>query len=370
MTAPQFDVLRPSPLDLGGVISGAFKTMKQRFGQFVVLALIPNAIMFVLLMIAIVVLMIGIVAAISELRFSSLIILGVALMFVAMVVGLLAQIKIQAMITLGAHDVIHHRPSTAGELSQRTSGVIGRVLLLMLGVIAAVFIAYGLITGIFMGIIFGGIAASNSLDDPGAAIGTIFGAYLLMLVFMAALGFFMFYLMVRFLYFLPVLAVEGMSAVDSLRRSWQMTKGNVLRTFGYYFIASLLVYVASYVVSLIGQLMWLPALSNTSSYGYPYDPAAQVMTMVPGIIVTGLLSFALQVLALPFLTSYITVMYVDQLRRASLPAGYRPGAYQPAPYMAPGQPPFGAPPGQWQPVNPPEQQWGQQPPQQQWGQQP
>lgn len=91
-----------------------------------------------------------------------------------------------------------------------------------------------------------------------AAVGVI------MMLLLAALGFAVFYLAVRFIYFLPALAVEQRAAVAALKRSWQLTRGNVLRTFGYYLIASLLISLASYAVSLIGQLMWLPAISTSS----------------------------------------------------------------------------------------------------------
>lgn len=155
-----------------------------------------------------------------------------------------------------------------------------------------------------------------------AAVGVI------MMLLLAALGFAVFYLAVRFIYFLPALAVEQRAAVAALKRSWQLTRGNVLRTFGYYLIASLLISLASYAVSLIGQLMWLPAIS-TSSGSYGYGPTAQLFEVLPGIIVTALLSFGLQVLALPFLTSYVTVMYADQLRRNDLVAGGGPLAGPP-----------------------------------------
>lgn len=369
------------------MIGGAFRAFRQRFGQFVALALIPAGIMVILMIAASVPLILGIFTSVRELRFSWLIALGLLLMFAALVVGYLAQIKIQAMITLGTYDVIHQRPSTAGELARRTSGVVGRVLLLVLGVLAAVFVAYGLLIGISVAVTLGGIAAaarSNSID-PGAAIGTVVVVYLITFVLMAGLGLFIYYLAVRFLYLLPGLAVENLSAVEALRRSWRLTKGNFLRTLGYILIATVLVSLAGYAVSLLGQLMLLPAASQ-SSESATYDPVAAFLLVLPGLIVTMVLSFAVQVLTLPFLTSYITVMYVDQLRRNALPAGYRHGG----PTMAPGAahypqaPQQPGAPGQWRPVNPPypgggqpgpqppqppgsSGEWGQQPPPPQWG---
>jgi hypothetical protein len=376
VTAPQFDVLRPSPLDLGGVIGGSFKIFKQRLGQFAVLAVIPTAIMLVLLVAAAVPLILGIVVSARELRFSGLVVLGVLLMFAAILVGYLAQIKVQAMITLGSHDVIHHRPSSIGELSRRTAGVVARVLLLVLLALTAIFAVYGLIIGVTVMVILGGVAvASSNSVDPSAAIGTAVLAYLIAVLLMIGLGLLVYYLVVRFLYFLPALAVENLRAVDALKRSWRLTKGNFLRTLGYIIVASLLVSLASTAVSLIGQLLTLPGTAQSSSSNA--DPAVVLFAVLPGLIATLVLSCAVQVLALPFLTSYITVMYVDQLRRNSLPPGYRPGAFPPPPGARHPQQSYGAPPpqqsgapGQWQPVNPPQPNgghWGQHPPQQ-WGQ--
>lgn len=70
MTTSPADVLRPSPLDLGGVIGGAFGVLKRRVGQFVVLALIPNAIKFVLITAALVPLLWGLINWSTEFRFS------------------------------------------------------------------------------------------------------------------------------------------------------------------------------------------------------------------------------------------------------------------------------------------------------------
>lgn len=376
MTAPQFDVLRPSPLDLGGVLGGAFKVFfKERFGQFALLALVPIGLTLVLLAAAIVPLVLGIIASIRDLQFSGLIVLGVLLIFTAVVVGYLAQIKIQAMITLGSYDVIHQRRSTAGDLFRRTGGVVGRVLLLVLVVLAAVFVVYGLIIGVTIAITFGAIAAEapGGGFDPGAVAGTLVAAYLVMIVLLIGLGLLTYYLIVRFLYFLPALAVENLSAVDSLKRSWRLTKGSFLRTLGYILVASVLVWLASYLVSLIGQLMLLPASSQAADSAV-VDPTGWFLIMLPGLITLTGLSFAVQVLTLPFLTSYVTVMYVDQLRRNELPAGFHPGAPAPAAGRANyPQQPYGAP-GQWQqrvhppqpnPVHPPqpnEGPSGQQPP--------
>ena len=368
--------LRPSPLDLGGVISGAFCIFRERLGAFALLAFIPSILTALLVMAAIVPLVWGVSVSILRGSFSPLIALGIVLMFAAVVVGSLAQIKVQAMMVLGSHDVIHGRPSDNRDLYGRTKGVVGRVFLLWLGVVAAVFLVLGLLMGGMFAAIMGAIVTSSDRDPTGAIV-TAIVSYLVFLLLIRVLSLVIFYFQVRFLYVMPALAVEQLPVVDSLKRSWALTKGNVLRTLGYYLVGSMLVGLASFAVQMLSQVLTIPITNQDSRSAFDLVPIFAVM----GIVMA--LQIAVQVLAVPFMASYQTVMYVDQLRRNSLPAGYARGGNYPAQYapqpgpFAPGpQTPYAQPavppaPQQWQPQPGSGQQWqpgqGQPGQGQQWG---
>ena len=342
MTTQQTHPLRPSPLDLGGVISGAFRVLRQRLGAFALLAFIPAIVTSLLVMAAMVPLIWGISVSIIRSSFSGLIVLGIVLMFAAVVVGSLAQIKVQAMMVLGAHDVIHGRPSDNRDLYARTKGVVGRVLLLWIAVVAAVFLVMGLLMGGMFAAIMGAIMTSSDRDPTGAIV-TAVVSYIVFLLLIWVLSLVIFYFQVRFLYVMPALAVEQLPVVDSLKRSWALTKGNVLRTLGYYLVGSMLVGLASFAVQMVSQIATIPITGQDSSSRNPFD-------LVPIFAVMGIvmaLQIAVQVLAVPFMASYQTVMYVDQLRRNSLPPGYGRGGNYPAQYAP--QPGPQAQPPQWQP---------------------
>lgn len=356
--------LRPSPLDLGGVLSGTLRILKQRLGPFAALALVPTLVAMVLVGAALVPLVLGIVRAVETGRFAGLIGLGAGLMLAAIILSYLAQIKVQAMMVLGAHDTIHGQTSSVGELFRRTAGVVGRVLLLVLLVTLAAFLVFGVLTALLVTAMIGSFATGGRSDDT--MIAGFLMAYLFFLGVMVVIALVAFYLQVRFLYFLPGLSVEGLATLDSLKRSWGLTKGNVLRTLGYYLVGSLLVGAVSLIVSMLTQVATLPWSSPSSE-----PMTAQLWAFVPVMIITLVLQMAVQLLALPFLACYLTVMYVDQIRRDRLPqtyAGGYPGApgdtnpyaqnlpQAPGPQQAPR--PYGQP-GSWN--HPPQSgpnQWG------------
>lgn len=358
MTITAAPVLRPSPLDLGGVITGAARIFRRRLGLFAALAFVPGLIAFGLAFGALVPLAAGVFASLDRGTLSGLVILGVALLFVATIVGALAQIKAQAMMSLAAHDEIHGRPSTFGDLYARTRGVIGRILGLLVLVTLVAFVVLGGFYAAMLAAIFGALATS---DDVTAGLVTALVAYVLGLLVMLALAAVAYYFVIRFLYLMPILAVEGLGAVPALRRSWQLTKGNVLRTLGYFFVGSLIVGVAYYAVQALGQVLAIPLTAGSSGS----DPSApQIAATLIGAAIIMALQLAVQILAVPFQASYQTVMYVDQLRRDQLgpqPAPWPPAQPGPAPQWQPPAPQWGPPNGGQ--TNPP--QWGAGP--QQWG---
>lgn len=349
-------------------MSGAFGVFRQNLKNFVLIALLQGLVIGALVFAAIMISLFGVFAAFERQAFVPLLIVGAVAMFLAVLGSVYVQIKAQAMLVLGAYDTIEGRQSSIRELFSRTAGVVGRMVLLVLALVAAIFLVY-----LLFAILFGMIALgmSRTSDDPGAAIGTMVGLFLLFTAVMITLGIVAIYFQIRFLYLMPALAVEGLPAVAALKRSWALTKGNVLRTLGYYLLASLLISAVTSAIQMIPQMLLTPVLQQVENTSHP---EALIFAAVPGLIVIVLLQVAVQLLAMPFLACYITVMYVDQIRRQSLPAGYAgPGSY-PAPPVYPGQQNYGQPGQNY--GQPPQQNYGQpgqnygQPPQQNYGQSP
>ncbi|MDO5683526.1 MAG: glycerophosphoryl diester phosphodiesterase membrane domain-containing protein, partial [Propionibacteriaceae bacterium] len=292
MAIPSPEILRPSPLDLGNTLSGAVNVFRRRASTFVLIALLQGVAVGVLILAALALFFVGIGTSISQQSVSALLIVSVIAMFVATVGSLLVQVKGQAMIVLGAHDEIHGQPSTLGDLFRRTSGVVGRILMLGLALVGAIFLLYGAFTALIV-VMTMRAATGGSSSSAGALAGVI----ILFVVVMIAVGIAAVYFQVRFLYLIQALAIENQSAIDGLKRSWALTKGNVLRTLGYYLVASLIVGVISYLAQILPQMFLTPAMEAAGRGG---AVEAVFTAMIPFMVVLMLLQIAVQLLATPF----------------------------------------------------------------------
>ena len=152
-----------------------------------------------------------------------------------------------------------------------------------------------------------------------------------------------------------------------MKRSWSLTKGSFWRTFGYAVLPNLAVTAVLWVVNAISQLLGGFFTSAMPRNPTPGQAMAYLLGMIPLFTVTIVLQLVVQLFTTPFLQSYYTYMFVDQVRRGELPPqqyGYGQPSYG-APGPQPGQP-YGQPeypqqyPGQSQPYPPNPQYPGQQ----------
>jgi hypothetical protein len=378
-------MLRPSPLDISGLFAGSFQALKQRFGLFLLIALLPFIASAVLVGAGVAIaLSAGLVAYASNFRGAAVpagILVGAALMVVGVIATVLIQLKSQAMMAVAAYEIAQGgRPDVRG-LFQRTRGFLVRMVPVILIAVAVVVAIYGVIFVLAFGAI--GTAARGGRAGSAAALGVI-GAIFLLAIVLIPLGIFV---QTRLLYTLPTVAIEQRGGIDGMKRSWRLTKGQFWRTFGYYLLASLAAGALSYLVSFVGQMMTVPMMSGFDRNATPAQVLAQLAALVPVYVLTIGLQMVVQLITVPFLHAYVTYMFIDQVRRSEMPAtpygygtpspgyGYQPGPQaQPGPYGAQppqgygqpgqgyGQPPQGYPPPTQYPT-PPQQP---QPPQGHW----
>jgi hypothetical protein len=386
-------MLRPSPLDISGLFAGTFTALKQRFGLFVLISLLPFIVSVVLVGAGVAIaLSTGLVAYASNARGAAIpvgILIGAVLFVVGIVATVLVQLKSQAMMSVAAYEIAQGaRPDVRG-LFQRTRGFLPR----MVPVILIAFVVVAAIYAVIFTLVFGavGAASSGGRASSAAALGVV-GALALLFVVLVPLAF---YVQIKLLYTLPAVAIEQLGGIDGMKRSWGLTRGEFWRTFGYYLLASVAAAAISYVVSFVTQMAMVPMMSGLNRTTSGAEAIGQLAALLPVILLTFLLQMAVQLITVPFLHAYITYMFIDQIRRGEIPAapaygygtpgqGYAPG-YPPAPQPQAGpysaQPPQGYPqqgqgypqpgqgygqPGQGYPPpaqypNPP-----QQPPQGQW----
>lgn len=358
-------MLRPSPLDISGLFSGSFQALKQRFGLFLLIAFLPFIVSAVLVGAGVAIaLSAGLVAYASNFRGAALpvgVLIGAGLLVVGVIATVLVQLKSQAMMSVAAYEIAQGgRPDMRG-LFQRTRGFLVRMMPVILIAFAAVVAIYGVIFMLALGA--AGTAARGGRAGNAAALGVI-GAIFLFAIVLIPLGI---YVQTKLLYTLPAVAIEELGGIDGMKRSWRLTKGQFWRTFGYYLLASLAVGAVSYLVSFLGQMTMVPMMSGFDRTASSAQMMAQLAALVPLYLITVGLQMAVQLITVPFLHSYVTYMFVDQVRRSEMPAtpygygspsqGYGYG-YQPGTQAQPG--PYGAQPPQGYPQ--PPQGYGQPPP--------
>jgi MFS family permease len=102
----------------------------------------------------------------------------------------------------------------------------------------AAYLLLGLAFGLIAIALVGGLAATGSV---GASVVGIFASVVLLAYFFT-----------KFSLVPPVLVKEGISnPITALARSWQLTKGNSLRLFGFYFLLIIALSVVMIVISMV-----------------------------------------------------------------------------------------------------------------------
>ncbi len=355
-------------MDISGLFAGSFEALKRRFGLFILLSLAPSLLALAMFIAAAVV---GGSAAITgnESAMITSLIIVVAIFAVGSLVVALAQLKMYGMMSQAAYEIAQgERPDFNG-LMARTRGYLPRmlpVIALFFGIIIALY----LLIGAMMWAMFNSVA--NGGDPTGAVLGVL-GLVTLLTVVAVPVSII---LWTKLLYLVPSVAIEGLGGMEALKRSWTLTKGSFWRTFGYAILPQLAVTAVVWVLNALSQVV-----GGAFGVAMPRNPTAAesmayLLALIPLFTITIVLQIVVQLFTTPFIQSYYTYMFIDQVRRNEQPSGYgqfgygQPG-YPPAgpqtgqPYGYPQQPAPGTPP----PGQGPQYPGAPQPPQQYPGQQ-
>jgi len=348
-------------MEIGDLFASVFTVFKQRFGLLILIMVAPT----VLLAVATVVPFLAVIPAISAFTLqdrqaiAALIVVGVVMLLLVLAAPLL-QLKAQAMTVAATYEVGQGQRPTFGSLLSSTKGFLPRIFPLVLLLFAAVLVAYGLI--------FGGVALIAMGSRGGNSEALAAGTVALMILLVIALVPVVLFLSVKLLYVVPVITIEELGPIASLKRSWALTKGAFWRTLGYYLLASLAISALSSMVSGILQIGMVPFMSSMENAQSSAEVLAYLTAMIPLMGFAVLAQSLLQLLTTPFLYVYTSAMYIDQVRRSLLPP-----APAPAPWTQPGYPGspagygppptnYGPPPAWPQPNTPPPAPPQQQPP--------
>ena len=297
----------------------------RRFGQLVVIALIPALVALgaavaavALIGVGVVRLMGGATAGVPELDGTTvgLLVGGVLLVLVLSVLAALVQGKCEGMIALAGRDIEDGRASTVGDLWRRTRGMAGRALVLVL-LLALVAIVVSAVIGALSFWV-------SSAGESGTGVGILVATTIALILAMI-------YLQTRLAFVLQSLAIEGAGPLVSLGRSWQTTHGAFWRIFGYLCVANLLVGAVGGVFAGAGEALLIPRVAGMDAADSPSAVFAQLVTLLPLLLLSTLGGQLISLLSRPFLVLFTTVLYIDQRRRRGLevPAPGAPQAWGP-----------------------------------------
>ncbi|MFT3969754.1 MAG: glycerophosphoryl diester phosphodiesterase membrane domain-containing protein [Micropruina sp.] len=340
-------LLRPSPMDISGLFAGSFEALKRRFGLFVLLALAPSLLSLALFLAAAVVAGGAAVTASQSAMLTALVIV-VAIFAVGSLVVVLAQLKMYGMMSQAAYEIAQGESPDFGGLLARTRGYLPR-LLPVIGLFFGIMIALYLLVGASM---WGMVNSVANGGDPGVAVLGAVGLLFVLTLVAVPVSIF---LWTKLLYLVPSVAIEGLGGVEALKRSWSLTKGSFWRTFGYAILPQLAVTAVLWVLNAIGQLtggMVGAVMPRNPSAG---EALAYLLALIPVFTVTVVVQLVVQLFTSPFVQTYYTYMFIDQVRRSELPPqqpgfggfSYTPQGPQPGqpeyPQPYPGQPGYGTP---------------------------
>jgi MFS family permease len=164
-------------------------------------------------------------------------------------------------------------------LRRRTASLLGLVVLALAGLLAS------------------GLAVATVIVLVAAFVGGAAAFGLLVLVGLVAA---VFVATARLTLSIPALIIERTGPLDALRRSWQLSAGSTLRTFGILMLGGLVVGVIGGLVSPI----YLPGVAEGFLNG-----------SVISYVIVGLGSGLVQILLGPLLPALLTVLYFDYVDR-------------------------------------------------------
>ena len=347
MLAPT-PMLRPSPMDLAGLFAGTLSAFRQRFGLLILIVVPPTV-----LTVAVIILGgLGSSAAISaaavdpqSLRGSLIGLLTAA--FAATIAIVVATVKAQGMTAVAAYEIAQgERPTFAG-LWKHSSGFLARMAPVLALVFAALLILWGLIAGLVVAIV---------VALAGRSMSRAVGLLSLAIVLMNLAAPLVWWLRVKLLYTVPVVAIEERGGIAAMKRSWTLTRGGFWRTLGYYVAASFAIGTVVSPLVIFGQLP-LVAIRYPHNVEHPGDLWAPMVAAMPLLMIAVIVPVLAQLVTEPAIQTYTAYMYIDQVRRSELPpapVGPPPGYRAPGPYWgAPGPAYFPQPsPGPAYPAQP------------------
>ncbi len=236
-------------------------------------------------------------------------------------------VKSRLVTIIGAERIFAGEAPTISQLWRLSSGSLRRsipAVLLRFLVAWLLFCLPFFVLFMFLEGITGGPVPGFELEPSEELL--LSGALLLMPVLFFAYPFFT----IRWIYFGQAVTIEKTGLLKSLRRSWRLTAGNFMRTFGRLLLGQLLVslfllgILAVWLRSWLAIRVWLVSPDSFPGLAVATGPAASFTSFSLysslALALFMLISYEMLLIsfAMTFLPVYTTAMYRDQCYRSSL----------------------------------------------------
>jgi hypothetical protein len=166
---------------------------------------------------------------------------------------------------------------------------------------------------------FGAFALSGesfTSGSPELVMGGIFGALALSFVIGLAFTVVAAYFGTKLAFVPTIILLERLTMVPAIKRSWQLTKGNFWRTLGTQLLISVIINVASQVIST--PIAFIVAITG-SLVNPNSDPEAFTVTIIATYGIVGVLTIVVGAIGLVMQSSAYSLIYIDiRMRREGL----------------------------------------------------
>ena len=316
-------LVKTSALELGDIVGGAWTIYRARFGLFVKLLVMPfliSALVIIGYSVAVGAIVAGNPRGFQNGTLAGPLVVATVLFYLVMIALSLLVYVYQGRTVVAGLDLATGRNNpTSANLAERTTGLFGRLVMLVL-----LSLALGLAAGLVFALAVIPVAmTAGTAREPGPGIGL---GTLILLMIVLYVG--LIWLIIKLTYVIPVMAEERAGAWDSLKRSFQITKGAFWRTLGYQIVLGL-------IVGVIVMIPYFVVLFSASGLAATGRGDAVPAAAIAGIVIGLVLLFGIVILVVPYQYLYVALMYLGRTReQAGVPTqpmyfqqgGFTPGS--------------------------------------------
>lgn len=320
MTTPL--VVPQSPMGLGDVFGTTFSILKRRFKRLVGISAVQQlvtllfALPAVLYLVLVLAPMLDVPSFVPTTRYFEVSVIGSGIAGVVGTMAVVVSVYFLGLLIHTSHQAMLHRDPGLTELRALNRGTLRRLGPVYLVAILGYYLLLGVgLVPVFavFGELLPGMSRGNSSTMSDAVALRFLGAWALAMVTLLVVSVLAGIVLVKAAYLNQVGTVENLGSVAAVKRAFRLTKGSFWRTAGYLIVMNIAVGVVQQAVGMIAELVVLVTSASSLTAGPQAMLASGFLWRFYGVVYV--LLMLVQVVCVPFQMAFVTVMYVDQVRR-------------------------------------------------------